>query len=542
MSAKFLIVNNGLTEARGHFVETGAAVAQAARRRGFDVLMGVHARCTGRGVPSDLPTVPLFRVDHWGHIVDEAQPAGIPLKGELAPLCDTPVAAVRDGRATLRELLDARLVAPQQTGRGTKARLAHLAKRVLPPVAGAALRAVVPPVAFDWLRARSRQRRGLPPAPWSELSGPHGYAPPPKDTEGLLRHALNRTPPDHNEFAHHQMFAADLERFLTLCEAGPGDHVYFPTAYGRDALAALTLVARVGAERLPTFHLEYRHAMLSPAELDRETNPFRAFHTRTHRAYFDACRAHPETPKVRFYTDTAELAGDYAALAGFAFDVLPIPFRASLIPSDAPAPSASGPLRVLFLGDLRDEKGFALLPSLVRAMGGDGRVRFVVPGALHPEEREPKMLAALAELETYPESQVERPFREGFVPPDDYYRLLASADIVLCPYDATAYRARSSGVFAEAVAAGKPTVVPAGTWMAGEQWPGSGEVYRDARDLPRALRAVACDYPRYRAEAETARARWLQRHTPENLLDQLVGATHAQPHAQAMNRRVVARV
>jgi hypothetical protein len=157
----------------------------------------------------------------------------------------------------------------------------------------------------------------------------------------LLRHALNRTPPDHNEFAHHQMFAADLERFLTLCEAGPGDHVYFPTAYGRDALAALTLVARVGAERLPTFHLEYRHAMLSPAELDRETNPFRAFHTRTHRAYFDACRAHPETPKVRFYTDTAELAGDYAALAGFAFDVLPIPFRASLIPSDAPAPSAS---------------------------------------------------------------------------------------------------------------------------------------------------------------------------------------------------------
>ncbi len=546
MAARFLIVNNGMTEARGHFVETGVAVARAARRRGFEVLMGVHTRCTGRGFPADLPTLPLFRVDHWGHIVDEAQPGAIPLRGELAPLCDTPIEAVLDGRTTLRDLLDARLAAPQQTKRGLKAKLAHFAKRTLPPVVGGVFRAMVPPIGFDWLRAMSRRRRGLPPAPWHEADNSahaNDHDPLPADTAGLLRRALNRTPPDHNEFTHYQMFAADLERFLSLCEAGPNDHVYFPTAYGRDAVAALALTQRVGADRLPTFHLEYRHAMLSPRELERETCSFKAFHSRTHRAYFDACRAYPESDKVRFYTDTAELAADYAALAGFHFGVLPIPFRADLIPAP-PARSVTAALRVLFLGDLRDEKGFTKLPPLVRAMRADGRgrVQFVVPGALHPEEREPAMLAALAELETYPESQVERPFHDGFVPAEDYYRLLSSADIVLCPYDANAYRSRSSGVFAEAVAAGKPTIVPADTWMASEQWPGSGEAYRDDRDLLRALQRVVSDHARYRTAAETTRARWLNRHTPENLLTQLLGAPPGAAHQEVLNRPATTRV
>jgi glycosyltransferase involved in cell wall biosynthesis len=523
MAARFLIVNNGMTEARGHFVETGVAIARAARRRGFDVLMAVHARCDTRELPADLPTLPIFRVDHWGHIVDERQPSAVPLRGELGPLCDTPIEAVLDGRASLRELLDARFAAPQTQTPGLKSRLAHAARRVLPPILTSLLRALTPPVAFDWVRAVSRRRRGLPPAPWAEGgSASADFTPLPGDVDGLLQRELGHIPPDHNEFVHYQMFAADLERLLTLCGAGPGDHVFLPTAYGRDAAAIFSLVQRVGADRLPTFHLEYRHAVLSPAELDREQNAFKAFHTRTHRAYFDACRAYPESAKVRFYTDTAELAADYAALAGFRFGVLPIPFRADLIPPASR--TAAGRLRVLFLGDLREEKGFTKLVPLVRAMcAEEPRVQFVVPGALHAEEREPAMLAALAELEGYPAEQVERPYRDGFVPADDYYRLLASADVVLCPYDAQAYRARSSGVFAEAVAAGKPTIVPANTWMAAAQEPGAGETFTEAHGLLASLRRVCANFPAYRAAAECARTRWLAKHTPENLLTQLIG-------------------
>jgi glycosyltransferase involved in cell wall biosynthesis len=527
MAARFLIVNNGMTEARGHFVETGVAIARAARLRGFDVLMAVHVRCDGRALPADLPTLPIFRVDHWGHTVGAHQPSALPLRGELGPLCHTPIEAVLDGRASLRELLDSRFEHAQDARTGAKARLAGLAQRILPPLITGLFRALVPPVMFDWVREMSRKRRGLPPAPWSEggVCAPD-CTPLPSDVEGVLERELKRTPPDHNEFRHYRMFAADLERLLALCGAGPGDHVFFPTAYGRDAAAVRALVARVGAEHLPTFHLEFRHAVLAPGELDRETDPFRAFHTRTHRAYFDACRAYPESPRVRFYTDTRELAADYAALAGFAFGVLPIPFRADLIPSGHVGRPAD-PLRILFLGDLREEKGVTKLPPLVRALfswAHGPRVQFVVPGALHAEEHGPTMLGALAELETYPPERVDRPHCDGFVPPDAYYRLLASADVVLCPYDARAYRARSSGVFAEAVAAGKPTVVPANTWMASEQEPGAGETYADDRGLVVALKRVCADHAAYRTAAEAARGRWLTRHTPENLLAQLLGA------------------
>src|SRR5262249_27729936 len=91
-------------------------------------------------------------------------------------------------------------------------------------------------------------------------------------------------------------------------------------------------------------------------------------------------------------------------------------------------------------------------------------------------------------------------------------------------YNAKAYRSRSSGVFAEAVAAGKPTIVPADTWMASAQEPGAGEVYTSDANLLRAVRRVCVDYHTYRATAKAARKRWLAYHSPENLLAALLGS------------------
>ena len=44
-----------------------------------------------------------------------------------------------------------------------------------------------------------------------------------------------------------------------------------------------------------------------------------------------------------------------------------------------------------------------------------------------------------------------------------FYGALHQADVILTPYDRAAYRYRSSGVAAQAVAHGKIAVVPAGT-------------------------------------------------------------------------------
>ncbi|AUT04174.1 hypothetical protein CLI64_01880 [Nostoc sp. CENA543] len=50
----------------------------------------------------------------------------------------------------------------------------------------------------------------------------------------------------------------------------------------------------------------------------------------------------------------------------------------------------------------------------------------------------------------------------------DYLTWLKKSDIILLPYDANAYKERTSGIFAECIMAGKIPVVTAGTWMAKE--------------------------------------------------------------------------
>jgi glycosyltransferase involved in cell wall biosynthesis len=322
------------------------------------------------------------------------------------------------------------------------------------------------------------------------------------------------------------IFRRDLDRLLALVGAGPQDVVYLPTAHGREALAVRRIIDELGEENAPEFHLVFRHALAEPGPArDIQEDPWVVSYTHTHRAFFDACRAYPDTRRWHFYTDTDELTQEYGRLAGLPFGTVPIPFRRELIP---PAPRRQGPLKVLFLGDPRQEKGFHLLPALVRGLLDDylktGKAQFVIQASIHHSEKDPLLTDALAELSRHDPRHVRLVGLEGFLPPETYYRLVAECDVMLLPYRPVAYRSRSSGVFAEAVSAGKPTVVPANTWLARQQLPGSGEAYTDPASFAGALRRICDDYDAYRVRAAEAQERWLAWHSPANLLGCLIGA------------------
>jgi glycosyltransferase involved in cell wall biosynthesis len=51
---------------------------------------------------------------------------------------------------------------------------------------------------------------------------------------------------------------------------------------------------------------------------------------------------------------------------------------------------------------------------------------------------------------------------------EDYAHWLNRCRVILLPYDALAYRERTSGIFTEAIIAGRLPLVTEGTWMAGE--------------------------------------------------------------------------
>jgi len=54
------------------------------------------------------------------------------------------------------------------------------------------------------------------------------------------------------------------------------------------------------------------------------------------------------------------------------------------------------------------------------------------------------------------------------LPRSEYLAWMRRADVILLPYNPAVFRARTSGIFVEAVVAGKLPVVTAGTWMAHE--------------------------------------------------------------------------
>jgi hypothetical protein len=134
--------------------------------------------------------------------------------------------------------------------------------------------------------------------------------------------------------------------------------------------------------------------------------------------------------------------------------------------TEPPAPDT--PLHFIYLGDARAEKGFPHLPRIIQDLWADyverGRVRFSLQSYFNIPQGESPVLVACAQLEGYPGDKVL--LIDQALTSERYWELLIEGDAVLLPYDPDHYYARSSGIFVEALAAARPVIVPAGTWMA----------------------------------------------------------------------------
>ncbi len=176
---------------------------------------------------------------------------------------------------------------------------------------------------------------------------------------------------------------------------------------------------------------------------------------------------------------------------------------------------------------MRDEKGFHWLPDLVESMMEDyvrpGRVRFLIQASLVHPEHEPRSKKALEQLKRYPEGLVRLVGLDGPLAPDSYFRMVSETDLLVCPYHPTIYRSRTSGTLAEAIAFGIPTVVPFGSWLASQQPPDGGATFVDRDSFIEAVRRICDEYPSYHMRARSGRDSWLRLHSPERLVQTLLG-------------------
>jgi len=234
------------------------------------------------------------------------------------------------------------------------------------------------------------------------------------------------------------------------------------------------------------------------------------------------------TGQVRLATDSQRLARQYQRLTSWPLEVVPIPHTSDTQPSPATTVERRRPrLRLVTLGDARDEKGFGLVARAMQYLCLHAspvleQHEFVLQGYIsHPSHA--LMRGAQQWLQNLARPNIQ--LVDQSLVRDDYARFLQSADVVLLPYARRIYYARTSGPFTEALAAGKVVVVTQDTWMSDQLAEHGGGLTTpdgDAVGLANTILAVCEQYEALAAQARKRQPAWVAFHNPANLMRQLV--------------------
>lgn len=311
---------------------------------------------------------------------------------------------------------------------------------------------------------------------------------------GLIRAARRRVSPRAPDG-----LAAELHAALGTLHAGPGDWLLLHSVSGAN-LASLA----EGPDLHGVTVLVVLRRM--PAEMeadDAAPDPLPVLLRRLV-ARFGA--------RLRLFADTAQLAEDFSALSGLPVRTVPLPI---VVPDAAPHAPAGLP-HIVFAGGARLEKGYHLLPDALAAVAG--RARFTVQSGPIGPESDPLVQRAHRRLKARqgPGLVLVETALDG----DDYAALLASADMLLLPYDGPTYGARSSGILAEGLALGVPAIIPAGGWMESVAGPDRAVTIPQAagaEDLARALSQAIDHLPGLSAASRSMARTWRDEHNPDAL-------------------------
>lgn len=196
--------------------------------------------------------------------------------------------------------------------------------------------------------------------------------------------------------------------------------------------------------------------------------------------------------RIKWFSDTMQLAAAYSDVAGRRFDLAPIPVDLEAAAAALAAASVGAqPVRVGFFGEPREEKGFAALPrAIAEALMVDGQLQFTVQVLSPPAHRPKPISQAIAAL-----NRMEGPQLRLLREPLDSPALLAEmvrCDVLLLPYRSEAYQLRSSGLLALAIALDRIVVAPEGeNWLADQLCRQGGQTQHvlidDIRDLAQGI-------------------------------------------------------
>lgn len=227
---------------------------------------------------------------------------------------------------------------------------------------------------------------------------------------------------------------------------------------------------------------------------------------------------------VHVFADSRRLQGAIARWAEEDVPLWPMLSGSALsdvLPAEMVEADAESPLRVYAPGIPSLAKGYDLVGKLARERSVQDRATYSLVARHVSDRAAPKRLRrdsrCLAEKEA---TLVPIMDEQGYI------SSLKTSDIVLLPYRYFPFASRTSGVFSDALALGKPIVATRGTW-AGDNLVsrGVGETFRDGDvvDLNRAVLLVCRHFEHYSSLARASAENWRKASVPENVLHVLLG-------------------
>jgi glycosyltransferase involved in cell wall biosynthesis len=211
--------------------------------------------------------------------------------------------------------------------------------------------------------------------------------------------------------------------------------------------------------------------------------------------------------RLRYYAETRPMEELFVALGARPMERNRLPLWAEM--GTAVSKSRSGGEGMVFFvpGEVRAEKGHAFLINALVAIAQANPdvlhgVRFRFTAAAMPQEVAAFLANFPALFDLVPDKEISN---------QRYWELMREADFIVCTYDPRDYNRRSSSIFFEAMAAGIPAMVSAGTSMAVDlesDAAGAGVCveYGNVESLARATLQAKKEFGQLRAHAQSAAA------------------------------------
>lgn len=325
-----------------------------------------------------------------------------------------------------------------------------------------------------------------------------------------LPHKFRRAP---NTWLAGRDFYRDMISGLRSYAILPGSFLFAPTVFRYQLHGLAGLVAAQPADGPLTVVIMLRYQ----AHFYNDPWTRRAFRRLEHSA--------AQGRRVRLATDSDRLVPDLEQLTSLPIERVPIPHTIDAAGASNPRRPGSR-LRIVSLGNARDEKGFLDILEAIRILDSDRGIDDAFDFVLQASGAQPDIQLAIDEFRAQQLPYVT--LLTDMLSPTAYLSHLRSAHVVLLPYWKEVYIGRTSGILAEAITAGKIVITTRDTWMADQvEEYGSGLLVEDhnPRSLAAAIRSAATGYEALASRAQARRQRYLLLHNPSALLQQIVGGT-----------------